>query len=140
MARKAAVKTKKSSTSVTEYLAQVEPEARRADARAIDKLLREVTGEKPALWGPSIIGYGSYTLTNSMGKADWPKIAFSPRKAATVLYIDPELLATDPLMKRLGKFKTGKTCLYINKLAEVDAEVLRKLAARSFERVSKTTR
>jgi hypothetical protein len=85
------------------------------------------------MWGPSIVGYGSYTLANSMGESEWPKIGFSPRKGATVLYLVPELLEFDPLMKQLGKHKIGRTCLYINKLADVDREVLRKLAKRSWE-------
>lgn len=131
-AKKAPVKTQKNKASVAEFIATVDDDARRADAKAIDKLLREVTGEKPAMWGASIIGYGSYKLTNTMGEADWPKIAFSPRKGATVLYIVPDLLASDPLMDKLGKYKNGKSCLYINKLADVDQKVLRELAARSW--------
>ena len=71
-----------------------------------------------------------------MGEADWPKIAFSPRKGATVLYIEPSLLALDPLMKELGKYKNGKTCLYISKLADVDQKILRELATRSWKHMS----
>lgn len=63
----------------------------------------------------------------------WPKIAFSPRKGATVLYLVPDFLASDPLMKKLGKFKNGKSCLYVNKLADVDQAVLRELATRSWQ-------
>ena len=132
-AKKAPVKTQKTKASVAECIAAVDDDAKRADAKAIDKMLREITGEKPAMWGPSIIGYGSYNNTNTMGEADWPKIAFSPRKGATVLYIVPDLLASDPLMKKLGKHKNGKTCLYINKLADVDQKVLRELATRSWK-------
>jgi hypothetical protein len=88
------------------------------------------------MWGPSIIGYGSYKHTNTMGEADWPKIGFSPRKGATVLYIVPGFLASDPLMKKLGKYKNGKSCLYINKLADVDQQVLRELATRSWKHMS----
>lgn len=131
-ARKAPVKTQKTKASVAKFIAAVEDDRKRADAKAIDEMLREVTGEKPAMWGPSIIGYGSYTLTNTMGEAEWPKIGFSPRKSATVLYIVPEFLESDPLLKRLGKYRAGKSCLYINKLADVDQEVLRALATRSW--------
>jgi hypothetical protein len=135
-AKKAPVKTQKNKASVAEFIAAVDDDARRADVKAIDKMLREVTGEKPAMWGPSIIGYGSYKLTNTMGEADWPKIGFSPRKGATVLYIVPDFLASDPLMKKLGKYKNGKSCLYINKLADVDQKVLRELATRSWKHMS----
>src|SRR5262245_51908899 len=102
--KKAPVKTHKTTASVAEFLAGVENEARRADGKAIDRMLREVTGEKPAMWGPTMIGYGAYKYANTMGEADWPKIGFSPRKAASVLYIVPDLLASDPLMEKLGKF------------------------------------
>lgn len=135
-AKKAPVKTQKTKASVAEFIAAVDDDAKRADAKAIDKMLREVTGEKPAMWGASIIGYGSYRYTNTMGEADWPKIGFSPRKGATVLYIVPGFLASDPLMKKLGKYKNGKSCLYINKLADVDQQVLRELATRSWKHMS----
>ncbi len=136
MAKKAAVKTQKNRASVAEFIAAVEDDAKRADTKAIDKLLREVTGEKPAMWGAAIIGYGTYKNANTLGEADWPKIGFSPRKGATVLYIVPSLLASDPLMKKLGKYKSGKSCLYIQKLADVDQQVLRKLATRSWQHMS----
>lgn len=136
-ARKAPVKTQKTNASVAAFIAAVEDETRRADAKAIDRMLREVTGEKPALWGPSIIGYGSYRYTNTTGEADWPKIGFSPRKGATVLYLLPSLLDSDPLMDRLGKHRTGKSCLYINRLADVDLQVLRELALRTWQHMSK---
>jgi hypothetical protein len=131
--KKAAVKTQKNKASVAEFIAGVEGEQKRADAKAIDKMLREISGEKPAMWGTSIIGYGTYKDVKTMGEADWPKIGFSPRKGATVVYIVPELLAADPLMKKIGKHKHGTSCLYINKLADVDSRVLRQLAQRSWD-------
>ena len=137
-AKKAPVKTQKSKTSVAAFIAAIDDDSKRADVKAIDKMLREITGAKPAMWGPSIIGYGVYTQTNSSGEAEWPKLGFSPRKGATVLYIVPGLLASDPLMKKLGKYKNGKSCLYINKLADVDQKVLRQLAARSWKHMSET--
>jgi hypothetical protein len=136
-AKKAPIKTQKNKASVAAFIAAVADDRKRADAKAIDKMLREITGEKPAMWGPSIIGYGSYTYTNSLGEAAWPKIGFSPRKGATVLYILPGLLASDPLLKKLGKYKNGKSCLYIDKLADVDEKVLRELARRSFKHMQK---
>ena len=134
--KQAQVKTTRTKASVAEFIAMVEGDSRRADAVAIDRMLREITGEKPAMWGPTMIGYGSRTYTNTMGQAEWPKIAFSPRRAATVLYIEPELLASDPLMERLGVHSCGKSCLYIKRLADVDQGVLRELAARSWRQMS----
>jgi len=134
--KKAQVKTQRTSTSVEDFIDSVESETRREDAKAIDRMLREITGEKPAMWGPSIIGYEEYTLRNSMGEAQWPKIGFSPRKNANVLYLLPELLASDPLMQKLGKYKLGKACLYITRLSDVDMDVLRELAARSWKQMT----
>jgi hypothetical protein len=134
--KKAPVKTQKTKASVADFIAAVQDEQKRSDAKAIDKMLREITGEKPAMWGPTMIGYGAYKYTNTMGEAVWPKIAFPPRKSATVIYLLPSLLDSDPLMKKLGKHKNGKSCLYINKLADVDQHVLRELAARSWKRMS----
>ncbi len=134
--KKARVKTQKTKASVAAFFAAIEADTRRADAKAVDKMLREITGERPAMWGPSIVGYGSYTYTNSLGEADWPKIGFSPRKTNLVVYLMPELLQSSPLMRKLGKHKTGKSCLYINKLADVDREVLRELAQRSWDAMS----
>jgi hypothetical protein len=134
--KKAPIKTQKNNASVAAFIAAVADDKKRADAKAIDKMLREVTREKPAMWGPSIVGYGTYTYRNTMGEATWPKIGFSPRKGSTVLYIMPGFLASDPLMKKLGKYKNGKSCLYINKLSDVDQAVLRELAMRSWKKMS----
>jgi Domain of unknown function (DU1801) len=120
-------KTKKTTASVTAFIDAVENDARRADAKAVLKLMKDVTGEKPALWGPSIIGFGSYKAASG----DWPIVGFSPRKANLVLYIMPGFAQYDALMKKLGKHKTGKSCLYLNKLADVDQGVLRELVERS---------
>jgi hypothetical protein len=134
--KKAQVKTQKTRASVADFIAAVEDDTRRADAKTLDKMLREITGEMPAMWGPTIVGYGTYKYTNSLGEADWPKIGFSPRKANLVVCIMPGLLQRAPLMKKLGKHKTGKSCLYINKLADVDQKVLRELAQRSWDAVT----
>lgn len=131
-----APKTQKTTASVAAFIAAVEDDTRRKDAKVIDKMMREIAGEKPAMWGPSIIGYGEWTNVNSLGAAPWPKIGFSPRKANVVLYIMSDELAADPLMKKLGKHKIGKSCLYINKLDEVDQKVLRELTAKSWKRMT----
>ena len=125
-------KTKKTKASVSAFIAAVEDETRRKDAKAIDKMMREITGEKPAMWGPSIIGYGEYDTPT--GK--WPRAGFSPRKANLVVYLAPESKDA-ALLKKLGKHKTGRSCLYINKLADVDEGVLRKIAANGWNSMAK---
>ena len=129
---KAAPKTQKTKASVAEFIAAVEDETRRKDAKAVDKMLRDITGEKPAMWGPTIIGYGAYEGPTGL----WPRIGFSPRKANLVLYM-MDGYEGEPLMKKLGKHKTGRSCLYINKLADVDGGVLRELAAKSWKSMAK---
>jgi hypothetical protein len=125
-------KTQKTKASVTQFIAAVEDETRRKDAKAVDKMLREITGEKPAMWGPSIVGYGEYQSPTG----PWPRLGFSPRKANLVLYI-MDGYEKEPLMKQLGKHKTGRSCLYINKLADVDEGVLRKIAANGWKSMAK---
>jgi len=126
-------KTQKTKASVAAFIAAVEDETRRKDAKAIDKMMREITGEKPAMWGPSIVGYGSYRYKYESGReGDWPRAGFSPRKANLVVYLAPESKDA-ALLKNLGKHKTGVSCLYINKLADVDENVLRELIKRSWK-------
>lgn len=125
-------KTKRTKASVAQFIAAVEDETRRKDAKAVDKMMREISGEKPALWGPTIIGYGEYD--GPTGK--WPRIGFSPRKANLVLYI-MDGYEKEPLVKQLGKHKTGRSCLYINKLADVDEGVLRKIVINGWKAMAK---
>lgn len=126
-------KTQRSKASVAAFIAAVADETRRNDAKAVDRLMREITGEKPAMWGPSIIGYGEYE--SATGK--WPRAGFSPRQANLVVYMLPAFNDNAALMKKLGKHKTGKSCLYINKLADVDTAVLRDLIARGWKEMAK---
>jgi hypothetical protein len=129
----AELKTKPSKTSVAGFLASVEDETRRKDAKSLDKMFREITGAKPTMWGASIVGYGTYKYKYESGReGEWMRTGFSPRKANLVLYIMPGFARYDALMKKLGKHKTGKSCLYITKLADVDEEVLRELIERSW--------
>jgi hypothetical protein len=130
--RLAEPKTQRTKASVAAFIAAVEDDTRRKDAKTVDKLMREITGEKPAMWGPTIIGYGEYALANG---AKWPRLGFSPRKANLVLYL-MDGYEGEPLMKKLGKHKTGRSCLYINKLADVDVGVLRELVAKSWKRMA----
>ena len=128
---KAAPKTTRTKASVAAFIAAIENDTRRKDAKAVDKLYREITGEKPAMWGPSIIGYGEYESPTGR----WPRSGFSPRKANLVLYLLADYKERDALLKKLGKHKTGKVCLYITKLADVDETVLRQLITRCYEHV-----
>jgi Domain of unknown function (DU1801) len=125
-------KTKASKLSVAAFIDALTDQTRRADAKALVKLMQSAVGEKPKMWGPSIIGFGSYHYTYDSGReGDMPLLAFSPRKAATVLYNMTASSESEALLAKLGKHTTGKACLYIKKLADVDPRVLEALAAKS---------
>lgn len=121
-------KTQPTGESVAAFLDTVEPERRRADALVLDALFRRVTGWQPRLWGPSIVGYGEYHYIYASGReGDYLATGFSPRKANLVVYIMPGYSDFGRLLDRLGKHKLGKSCLYINKLADIDETVLEEL-------------
>lgn len=117
-------KTKPTDASVDAFLDAVENPVRREDGKVIAKMLAEVSGETPVMWGPSIVGYGSYKGPTG----DWPIVGFSPRKANLVLYVLSGVAEELDLLDRLGPHKTGKSCLYIGRLSNIDMGVLRKLA------------
>jgi hypothetical protein len=118
-------KTQPTGADVTAFLKRVEHPVRRADALALDKIFREVTGWQPRIWGTSIVGYGTYHYTYDSGRSGAsPATGFSPRKANLVLYIMPGYGRLGDMLDRLGKHKLGKACLYINKLADVDTSVV----------------
>lgn len=119
-------KTKPTDVPVADFIAAVDNPKRRADAEVVNAMLTEISGERPVMWGPSIISYGSYRGPTG----DWPIVGFSPRKAQTVLYV-LGFPGQDELLARLGKHKIGASCLYINKLEDVDMNVLREMATRS---------
>jgi hypothetical protein len=130
----AEAKTQKTKVSVPAFFEAIEDEGKRKDARALDKLMRETTGEKPVLWGANIVGYGERPQTYANGKtANWPRAAFSPRKAALVLYLSNDIAAHAATLQRLGKHSTGTGCLYVKKLADVDLDVLRELIRQTAE-------
>ena len=120
-------KTKPTDIPVEDYIAAVDNLGRREDALVVDALIREVTGETPVMWGPSIIGYGSYQTPTG----PWPLAGFSPRKANLVVYLATEFDTRDDLLAKLGKHSTGKSCLYLNRLSTIDMSVLRQLIADS---------
>jgi hypothetical protein len=130
----AELKTKQTEASVSAFLDAVENDQRRADCRVVLDLMRAVTGEEPKLWGPSIVGFGSYHYKYASGReGDWFVTGFSPRKQDLTLYIMAGFDRYDELMAKLGKYKTGKSCLYLKRLSDVDLGVLRELVTASVE-------
>ena len=125
-------KTKATEVSVAAYIAELPEEGRRADAKALVKMMQNATGEKAKMWGPSIIGFGSYHYVYESGReGDMPIVGFSPRKAATVIYGLRASGEAESLLAKLGKHTTGKGCVYIKKLADVDQKVLGTLITKS---------
>ncbi|QUL38437.1 DUF1801 domain-containing protein [Erythrobacter sp. JK5] len=124
-------KTRQTDVAVEEFIASVEPKAKRDDAKVLDALFRKVTGEEPKMWGPSIIGYGSYHYTYESGReGDSLRSGFSPRKAKHSLYFmgrycdDATGKKVDALLAKMGKHSTGASCVYVNKLADIDLDIL----------------
>ena len=125
---KASNKTRATKASVDRFLDGVEPERKREEARALDRLFRKVTGWEPRMWGPTIIGYGEYHYRYDSGReGDFLATGFSPRKANHTIYIMPGYGDYGPILERIGKHKLGKSCLYVNKLADIDLDVLAEL-------------
>lgn len=121
-------KTLPTGADVDAYLNSVEPRRRREESVVLDALFRRATGFRPQMWGSSIVGYGRYDYTYASGHSGtFLATGFSPRKSAFSIYILPGYADFGDLLKRLGKHKIGKSCLYINKLADVDTEVLTEL-------------
>ena len=126
------LKTRVSDASVAAFLAQ-QPDDRRADCEAISAMMQAATGELPVLWGGSIVGFGKYAYTSSGKVNAWPLIGFSPRKNELVLYLMAGFDDAGALLDTLGKYRTGKACLYVKRMADVDAMVLRRLIDASVE-------
>ena len=127
-------KTRKTTASVKAFLDAVKDPDKRRDAQAVDRMLRRLSGHKPAMWGPNIIGYGSHDWLSASGKSTpWPIVAFSPRSTFLVLYLLPAFPKRDALLAKLGKHSTGKTCLYIKRLSEIDASTLEALVKGSID-------
>ena len=127
-------KTQKTGASVEGFLASVENKRRREDGLTLLEMMREITGLEPEMWGPSIIGFGDYNYKYESGReGDMCLIGYSPRKQSLSLYIMAGSERFDDLLSKLGKHRKGASCLYINKLADVDMNVLRDLVRESFE-------
>jgi hypothetical protein len=134
----AELKTKPNEKSVEDFLNSVEDEKKRRDSFTVLKLMKEITKADPIMWGPSIVGFGNYHYKYKSGrKGDWFLTGFSPRKQNLTLYIMPGFSRFEELLKKLGKYKTGKGCLYINKLEDVDTAILRELVKQSVEYLQK---
>jgi hypothetical protein len=128
----AELKTKVNEMSVEKFLEQIGDGKKRQDAERLVEMMREITGEKAKMWGESIVGFGHYHYKYASGReGDWFVTGFSPRKQALTVYIMAGFEAYETLMKKLGKYKTGKSCLYIKSLEEVDEGVLRQLIEES---------
>lgn len=126
-------KTKPTELSVAAYIDAITDEARRADAKALVKLMQKASGEKPKMWGPSIVGFGSYHYKYESGReGDMALLCFSPRKAATVLYSMTGHSDSKALLAKLGKHAVSGGCIHIKKLADVDQKVLETLIAKSY--------
>ncbi|MBN2469658.1 MAG: DUF1801 domain-containing protein [Anaerolineae bacterium] len=130
----AQLKTGPNDGSVDAFLQSVTDDKRREDCATLLELMKSVTGEEPQMWGDSIIGFGSYHYTYASGReGDWFLTGFSPRKQNLTLYIMSGFDAYDELLGKLGKHKTGKSCLYIKRVADIDQDVLRALVKQSVE-------
>lgn len=128
------LKTKLNNNSVIEFLNSVENQKRKDDSFVILDLMSSLTGEKPKMWGTSIVGFGKYHYKTKSGiESDWMKIGFSPRKQNLTIYIMNGYDQYEDLLSKLGKHKLGKSCLYINKLEDIDLDVLKELILDSFE-------
>ena len=134
----AAPKTKPTSVSIEDFLNTVDDETRRDDCYTLLKIMKEITGEDAVMWGPSIVGFGNYHYKYPTGtEGDWMLTGFSPRKQALTLYIMAGFTSYDELLSKLGKYKHGKSCLYVKKLEDVDEKILRELITSSIKAIQK---
>ena len=125
-------KTKVTSASVTEFIKSIDDKQKRGDARKVAGMMRRATGKRAKMWGPSIVGYGTYHYKYDSGReGDFLMTGFSPRKQALTVYVVPGFKHFAPLMSKLGKYKTGKSCLYIKRLTDIDEIILERLIEHS---------
>jgi hypothetical protein len=135
----AALKTTPNDRSVKAFLDSIDDEKKRQDSYRILELMKQVTGEEAQMWGDSIVGFGSYHYKYASGReGDWFLTGFSPRKQTITLYIMAGFDQYEALMNQMGKYKTGKACLYIKKLEDINTQTLRELVKQSVEHVANT--
>jgi len=131
-------KTNQNKASVVAFLNAIDDKRKKADTKKVAAMMRKATGCRAKMWGTSIVGFGQYHYKYASGReGDWALTGFSPRKQNLVVYIMPGFKPFDSLLKKLGKYKTGKSCLYLNKLADVDEDVLEKLINQSVKLMRK---
>ena len=134
----AELKTRPTRASVTEFLSGIDDRQQRADAKKVAAMMRRATGKRAKMWGASIVGYGSYHYKYASGRdGDFMITGFSPKKQALTVYIMPGFSSFKKLMEKLGKYKTGKSCLYIKRLSDIDENVLEKLITESVRHMRK---
>lgn len=138
----AELKTKMNDASVDAFLQTVKDEGKRKDCEVVLKIMKQATKEKPKMWGNSIVGFGSYHYKSERSKqeGDWFITGFSPRKANLTLYIMPSISHYTELVKKLGKCKTSGSCLYINKMKDVDTLVLKELVTAGYKKMKEITK
>lgn len=129
MGKRAEIKTKETELSIKDFINAIENEQKRKDSTVVLKMMEKATGNKPKIWGSSLIGFGNlvYKSPATGREVEWFKIGFSPRKANLTIYLAGSLQQHAEAFKKLGKYKTGKGCLYINKLEDIDMKVLEKI-------------
>lgn len=135
----AEIKTQKNKTSVLDFINSVEDVVKRQDSLNLLEIFKQCTGDEPAMWGTSIVGYGSYHYKSerSSQEGDWPMIGFSPRKQNLTIYIMPGFDRFKDELAKLGKHKTSVSCLYIKKLADVDEKTLKKIITDAYQSMKK---
>ncbi len=137
----AELKTKANEQSVEAFLNSVEDEKKRQDCLTILEIMKQITKAEPQMWGTSMVGFGTYRYKYESGReGDWFVAGFSPRKQNLALYIMAGFSRYDELLSKLGKLKTGKSCLYINKIADIDLKILKELITQSVAYVSKLSK
>lgn len=131
----AELKTKATNQKVEDFLDAIEPEEKRKDAYTVLEMMKQITGQKPVMWGSSIVGFDKYHYKSerSSQEGDWPIIGFSPRKANLTLYVISGMEGEKELIAKLGKCKTSVGCLYIKRLSDVDQTILRELIEKEYE-------
>lgn len=131
-------KTQPTKASVTDFIRAIDDPAKRADARKVAAMMRKATGKRARMWGPSIVGFGTYHYKYASGReGDFMITGFSPRKQALTVYVMAGFSKHDALMRKLGKYRTGKSCLYIKRLSDVDEAVLQQLIDESVKHMRK---
>jgi hypothetical protein len=135
MAKLAKIKTTENKASVKDFIDGVDDDQKRKDSKTILKMMQEATGAKPKMWGSSIVGFGNriYKSPATGREVEWFDMGFSPRKASLTLYLTVDISKYADDLKKLGKHKTGKGCLYVNKLEDVDVKILEKMITKSLK-------